>query len=90
MFYLTTHSTHVILASIIITPIEVVVAVSLVLIVVVVIVVVVVVVVLVVVVVVHWRIQTFHLGGGGGGMKGNCRSFGGRKLIYNKIITHTI
>ena len=48
----------------------------------------------------QFRIQTFHWGGGGGGggsghemglnVKGTVGSIGGRKLIYNKIITRKI
>ena len=45
----------------------------------------------------QWRIQTFHLGGGGGGglemrlsTKGTVGSFEGRKLIYNKIINRNV
>ena len=44
----------------------------------------------------EWWIQTFHFGGGGGGhemrlnAKGTVESFGGRKLIYNKIINRKI
>ena len=45
---------------------------------------------------IQWRIQTFHLMGGGGGheMRLNAKvtveNFGGRELIYNKIKTRKI
>ena len=43
----------------------------------------------------QWRVQTFHLGGGGAHvMRFNAKvtigSFEGRKLIYNKIISRKI